>query len=158
MTITPTYPDSYGDDYAPAYSTTYIAPANTTTYAAAPYRNYGYRNYGYRNYAYRNYGYGVRHAGYGYGIRHGVGGYGVRHATTAPLTWEDRSDLAGTGADMLGRDMDVALGKPVLSHRVAEQAGARGNRPDAQKLDNTRAMINLTRPLNYRWGLFSFRS
>ena len=76
----------------------------------------------------------------------------------APLTWEDRSDFAGTGADMLGRDMDVALGKPVLSHRVAEQASTSGNRPDARKLDNTRAMINLTRPLNYRWGLFSFRS
>ena len=33
---------------------------------------------------------------------------------TAPLTWDDQSGLAGTGADMLGRDMDVALGKPVL--------------------------------------------
>ena len=113
------YPDSYGDDYAPGYSTTYIAPAYTTTYAAAPYRNYGYQNY-----AYRNYGYGVRHAGYGYGIRHGVGGYGVRHAGYRTPYVGSRSGLAGTGADMLGRDMDVALGKPVLSHRVAEQAGA----------------------------------
>jgi hypothetical protein len=33
---------------------------------------------------------------------------------TAPLTWDDRLGLVGTGADMLGRDMDVALGKPVL--------------------------------------------
>ena len=75
---------------------------------------------------------------------------------TAPLTWDDQSGLAGTGADMLGRDMDVALGKPVLSHRAAEQAGARGNRADAQKLDKTRAMINLTRPLNYRGAFFHF--
>jgi hypothetical protein len=33
---------------------------------------------------------------------------------TAPLTPDDRSGLADTGADMLGRDMDVASGKPVL--------------------------------------------
>ena len=130
--------DDYAYDYVPAYS---YAPAYSyRTVYRAPY--WGYR----RHYAYRPYGYGIRHAGYGYGIRHAGYGYGIRHAGYRAGYLGRSVGFTGPGGDLPGRDMDIALGKPVLFHRAAEQAGIRGNPADAQKSGQAQSDDTETRP------------